>query len=234
VRDCDVVVKFGFKGRHPGLINSQHIRMCLATPCSRSRAGQGQELSPVLGLGATAGHVEGSGISEPEAAVNAVSFPHNYPSAVSFSAFVFSPSRTPTSLLYFLLLVCSVSVSSYIVLLFPIEPNSKRACIIEYLARVDFPSTSSIFQRPSNNSSILQPPLTGTLPQNHKSLSNFNPLTAAFITLMAQPRHFCMVAIAKVKTTAQRGGRWLKRSLNACRGSQASTNTRNLSIVGQT
>jgi len=47
-------------------------------------------ISPTLRLGATGGHVEGLGISEPEAAVNAVSFPH---------AFLLSPLHLSCSLL---------------------------------------------------------------------------------------------------------------------------------------
>jgi hypothetical protein len=144
------------------------------------------------------------------------------------------PEHRPASCIFFLL---SARVAFLLSLFSYFQSNStasERALLNIWLRSTDFPSTSSIFRRPSNNSSILQPPPNGTLPHNHKSLSNFNPLTAAFITLMAQPGQFSMCAIAKVKTTAQRGGRWLKRRLNACRGSQASTNTRNLSIVGQT
>lgn len=40
-----------------------------------------------------------------------------------------------------------------------------------------------------------------------------------------------MAAIVKVKTTAQRGSRWLKKRFNGGRGSRTSTETHNLCIV---
>ncbi len=48
---------------------------------------------------------------------------------------------------------------------------------------------------------------------------------------MAQPGHLPMAAIEKVRTTAQRGSRWLKRRFNGRRGSETSTDTRTLAIV---
>ncbi|KAF7506840.1 hypothetical protein GJ744_011186 [Endocarpon pusillum] len=47
---------------------------------------------------------------------------------------------------------------------------------------------------------------------------------------MAQRGQLPMAAIVKVKTTAQRGSRWLKRRFNGARGSQTSTDTHNLCI----
>ena len=54
------------------------------------------------------------------------------------------------------------------------------------------------------------------------------PLTTS---IMVQPGHLPMAAITKVKTTAQRGSRWLKRRFNSRRDSQGSANARRLSIV---
>ena len=55
------------------------------------------------------------------------------------------------------------------------------------------------------------------------------PLTTS---IMVQPGHLPMAAITKVKTTAQRGSRWLKRRFNSRRDSQGSAHARRLSIVG--
>lgn len=49
---------------------------------------------------------------------------------------------------------------------------------------------------------------------------------------MAQTGHLPTAAIVKIKTTARRGSRWLKRRFNGRRDSQASTDTRIISIVG--
>jgi hypothetical protein len=113
--------------------------------------------------------VEGSWISGPEAAMNAVSF-HQAFLLVSSSSFVFSsPKHRPPSCTFssfsgrvaFLLLVFSFKQSNVIA--------SERALLNIWLQST-FGSTASIFRRPSNNASILQPPLAQTSSSQSRGL----------------------------------------------------------------